>query len=725
MTKNEEKPEEAELRLFPEDVPNWIKEGLERGEDVIAIMGTGLYKGRFAETSLVLTNKRVMVYKKRDILEAISLTRIEEASIRTYLNVCILVIKTGGVFKGIAAFNRNRFKSLEKLVTIINNLVIGKISYELLKSSVTKESRLSEKRIFRRLFGLLRPTLPLIIVSLILSMVLRIFDLTPPYLIKILVDEVLTPRAHIEKLYWILAALLALFIGQILLNVVKGYINTKLNLLISRIMRSAIFKKLQRTSLFYHDKFGSGGLFTRIFDDARQIQDFIANSLQSVAINAGAVVFVGAILVSLSLKLTIISILPLFITFIMAIFYSMRAPLYYFRVWRKWSNLVSTVSDALNAVLLLKSYRKEREYEEKFTKEHIGFEESQIASFKIEQTFWPPVWLVFLGCNLSIWFLGGLDVLNGVLSLGSLIAFTTYMWEFYGPIFGLIESFASFQRVKVSIERVFELLDLEEEKSGTYRAPIRGNVVFDNVWFTYDGIHYVLKNVSLDIKSGERVGIVGPSGAGKTTMAKLMLRLYEPQFGKIAVDGVDLKEYDLESLRRQVAMVMQDTPLFDISIAENITIAKPEVSPLEVMRVAKLAAAHDFIMKLPEAYDTEVGRRGAKLSGGEKARIALAAALLKDPRILILDEPTAMLDALTEDKVIEALERVTKYRTTLIIAHRLSTLKFTDRIVVLDDGRVIETGAHKELLKKGGLYAELWNSQLKGLARRQVVLYER
>ncbi|RJS74042.1 ABC transporter ATP-binding protein, partial [Candidatus Bathyarchaeota archaeon] len=358
MTKREVKTEESNLKLFPKEIPLWIKDRLE-GEDVIAIMDTGLYKGRFAKTSVVLTNKRIMVYKKEDILEDISLTRIEEASIRTYLNVCILVVKTDDVSRGIVAFSRNRFKSLEKLVTIINNLVIGKISYELLKSSVTKEIKLSEKRIFKRLFDLLRPTLPLIVVSLILSMVLRIFDLTPPYLIKILVDEVLTPRAHIEKLYWILTALLALFIGQIIFNVIKGYVNTKLNLLISRIMRSAIFKKLQRTSLFYHDKFGSGGLFTRIFDDARQIQDFIVRSLQSAAINAGAVVFVGAMLVSLSLKLTIISILPLFITFIMAIFYSMRAPLYYFRVWRKWSNLVSTVSDALNAVLLLKSYRKE------------------------------------------------------------------------------------------------------------------------------------------------------------------------------------------------------------------------------------------------------------------------------------------------------------------------------------------------------------------------------
>ncbi|MEM2218025.1 MAG: ABC transporter ATP-binding protein, partial [Thermofilaceae archaeon] len=287
-------------------------------------------------------------------------------------------------------------------------------------------------------------------------------------------------------------------------------------------------------------------------------------------------------------------------------------------------------------------------------------------------------------------------------------------------VFGLIDNIKNLQILSMSASRIFDILDLEPDIIVAPEAKdveIRGDVAFNNVWFTYDGIHYALRGVDVKIKPGERVGLVGPSGSGKTTLAKLLLRLYEPQLGSITYDGVDAKEVTLDSLKRQVAVVLQNPVLLDTTITENISLGKNRVEPEEIIYAAKLARAHDFIMRFPEAYDFEVGMQGSRLSGGERARVALAAALLKNPKVLILDEPTAALDALTEDEVTEELERLTRGKTTIIIAHRLSTLRFVDRIIVMDKGIIVEEGSHEELLRHDGLYKKLWEAQLKGLTR--------
>lgn len=715
--------EDSQLKFFPKNVPSIIKERLSEGEEVIALAELGKSPCEIPG-SLILTNKRIMVYVGGEV-EELPLSDVKEAYIKTYLNVCVLAVKLDGSAKSLAVFSKSRFKVSEKLATLINNIVIGKIPYSILKKSIMAKRKAERRKLFRELFARLKPAWPLIAASMVLAVLLRILDLAPPYLMKILVDEVLVPKKHLEKLYSLLGMLLAIFSCQIMLNVVKGYTSTKLNLKISRTIRYQLFHKLQRASIIYHERFTSGGLYARIFDDVGRLQNLVSNTLERVVINVSAIAFIGALLITLSVKLTMIVLLPIPVTFLAAFIFSRFAPIYYYRVWRKWSNVVSTVSDSLSAILPLKIYRREAEYEEQFLKSHGEYEVSQVSTFKLEQAFWPPVWLVFIVCSLLVWLIGGLDVMNNALSLGSLIAFATYMWEFYNPIFGLIESFSELQKVKVSLERVFELLELEEEEEGSYSRKIEGDIEYENVWFTYDGIHYALKGVSFHIKAGQCVGVVGPSGAGKTTMVKLLLGLYKPQFGSVKVDEVKLENYDLEALRKQVAIVLQDTPLFNATVAENLLVGKPIALPLDIMQAAKLAAAHEFVMKLPEAYDTEVGEKGARLSGGEKARIALAAALIRNPKILVLDEPTAMLDSLTEDKVMEALERAAKGRTTIIIAHRLSTLKFADNILVMDNGRIVEQGSHEQLLERGGLYARLWSSQLKALTRREVVALDR
>ncbi|MCD6469385.1 ABC transporter ATP-binding protein, partial [Candidatus Bathyarchaeota archaeon] len=287
--------------------------------------------------------------------------------------------------------------------------------------------------------------------------------------------------------------------------------------------------------------------------------------------------------------------------------------------------------------------------------------------------------------------------------------------NFYTPVGRLSNMSRTILRATTSAERIFEVLDTRPEVHDAPNAidspPLRGHIKFHNVSFAYESGEIVLKNINLEIKPGEKIGLVGPSGAGKTTLVKLILRFYDPTEGKITIDGHDLRELKQESLRRQIGIVLQEPFLFKGSIAENIAYGDPGAPPEKIIEAAKAANIHDFIISLPEAYDTDVGERGHRLSVGEKQRVSIARALLKDPKILILDEATSSVDTATESLIQQALERVMENRTSIVIAHRLSTLRNVDRIVVIDNGRIVEEGPHEELIQRGGLYSYLWKMQ--------------
>ena len=674
----------------------------------------------YGEEYLVLTNKRILIIRDKAIVKKYRLRDVFSASLRGYLSTIVLTLETRNGVVSIMTFSRARKKHFEKVVTLINDITLHRIPYNMLKkhlservSSQSERNKLS-KSILIKLFKFVKPMWYMLLITSLLSVATTTMNLVPPYLMKILIDEVLIPRSNLDKLVMIILGLLGVNLSLTILGILRSYALLKLNQKLAFRLRAKIYEHIQMLSLSFHDKFSRGAIISRIIDDVNRVLYFLTQGVSTMILDIAMIAFVGLIMFSMSPWLSYIALLPVPVSLIGTAVYRKVMPKYYHRLWRKWSRVISTLSESLSAIILIKTLGKEHSAVKRFKDSLNEFIDSNIEVFKNEQKFWPFIGLSFTFSNLLVWWLGGMQVLSGALTLGSLTAFVSYMWSFYRPINDLANHLRLVQRVIVAGERIFEILTTKPEsidKPDARDVRIIGRVELRNVWFTYDGIHYALRDVSFKIEPGEHIGIVGPSGSGKTTLTKLLLRLYEPQRGEIFIDGINIKDIKSTSLKQQIAIVMQNPILLNASIAENIAIGKEDATLEEIIAAAKAARAHDFIMKLPEAYDTEVGVYGGRLSGGERQRIAIAAALLKDPRILILDEPTSSLDALTEREVTKAVENLTKNRTTIIIAHRLSTLRNVDKIIVLDKGTVIEQGSHEQLIRADGLYKKLFEAQ--------------
>jgi ABC-type multidrug transport system fused ATPase/permease subunit len=340
----------------------------------------------------------------------------------------------------------------------------------------------------------------------------------------------------------------------------------------------------------------------------------------------------------------------------------------------------------------------------------------RVRAIRAWSTFFPSIYFVSAVGGVLVLGVGAVMVVNDQLTLGTLVAFLAYIISFYEPLRRLTDVDNTFQQANAAAERIFELLDempeIQDTPDATSLGRIEGKVAFDDVHFRYGDDDEVLHDIEFQIAPGQVVALVGPSGAGKTSIANLLCRFYDPTHGRVLVDGHDIRQVELRSLRRQVAVVLQDTFLFNASVRENVSYGKPEASEEEVVTAAKTAYAHEFIQQLPEGYDTQIGERGVRLSGGQRQRLALARAILTDPRILILDEATSSVDAEAEYLIQQALEGVMRGRTSLVIAHRLSTIREADKIIALHDGRIREIGDHEELLERGGLYSQLYQRQL-------------
>lgn len=508
-------------------------------------------------------------------------------------------------------------------------------------------------------------------------------------------------------------------LASIIVSVCYGRINSSLTATVIYDLKTEIFEALQKLSLSFYSNKQTGALMNNVNGDAMRLQYFFHDGAPYFIVNLITMIGIFIVMLWMNWKLALIAIFPIpIITYVLKKIFP-KFKVMFSRTFRKNSLLNSIINDSLTGFRVVKAFGKEEAEINRFSKVNHGVYEVNIDLNNTVQTVFPLIYLFMGSSSLIVWGYGSYMVAKGELSFGSLIAFTGYVGMLIGPLQFMTQITQWWSDCMTSASRIFEIMDTVpevQEKKDALRLPnMKGNVVLKGVTFSYEPNNPVLHNINLEVKQGEMIGIVGHSGAGKSTLINIITRLYDIKEGNITIDGIDIKELNLKDLHSQIGLVLQETYLFMGSIADNIAYAKKEASMEEIIKAAKIANAHDFIMKLPDGYDTIIGSRGQNLSGGEKQRIAIARAVLLNPKILILDEATASLDTETEKLIQEALEKLIKGRTTFSIAHRLSTLRNADRLVVIEKGKIEEIGTHEELIKKKGIYYNLLQKQKEAL----------
>ncbi len=575
--------------------------------------------------------------------------------------------------------------------------------------------------VFTRYVQIAKPYIGKFVLVTTLLLVASLAGILIPVFNKNLVDDHLVPQQGPvgRALLWV-GLILACHLVSTFVSMYANRKSVWLGNRLSNDLRTLAYSRVQALSINSMSKRTPGDLMNRITSDTSVIQSFISYVGQTVFLQVVSIVVVTTIMLFTNWKLTLWAYLPVPLTVVVIRWFWRTIHLKFSRQWRWGSRANSILHDIIRGIRVVKSFGNEKIEIEKFQRVSKKLADVSEENEKLWATLSPLLAFV-IGCGeFLVLYFGGQDVLHlydvgkGGLTVGELIQFMSFLGYIYGPLQTLSRFPQQLANFFTSSAKLFEILDEEQDvpdKEEAEDIEIKGRITFDEVHFGYNSYEPVIKGVSFEIQPGEMIGIVGPSGVGKSTLINLILRFYDVTSGRLLIDGHDIRDISQRTLRQSIGVVFQETFLFAGTIYENIAYAKPDATPEEVFAATKIANAHEFIIKLPDGYNTRIGENGFTLSGGERQRIAIARAVLRNPAILILDEATASLDTETEHLIQEALERLIQGRTTVAIAHRLSTLRHADRLVCLDKGRIAEIGSHDELMEKQGVYYRLVMAQ--------------
>ncbi|HEX9998737.1 MAG TPA: ABC transporter ATP-binding protein [Abditibacterium sp.] len=571
--------------------------------------------------------------------------------------------------------------------------------------------------IYPRLFDEIRPHWKLLAGSLGFSVVMAAMEMVPAALTRPLIDDAIYGKDG-DLLKLLAAALLVALLFRTGAHYARMVYTGRLAHRVLFQVRTRLYEHLQSLSMSFFQNKRTGQIMSRVTNDVAVLEQFIVEGIRESVVNVLRVVIIAGILFHTNWQLTLLTLIPTVPLIWLTRAFQKRIGVSYRTMRRRLADMNSILSDTIGGIRVVQIFGQEEFEAQKFRAKGREFSDAGNATQFMQALYMPSVALAFGVGQVIVWLYGGREVLAGRLSPGALVMFSGYVSQFYAPVQTLANSANLFANTSASAERIYEILDTQPDITSVEKPQplpeMQGRIEMENVSFGYESGENSIEGLNLSVEAGQMIGLVGPSGSGKSTLVSLITRFYDVKDGAVKIDGHDIREVDLKDLRSNISVVPQEAYLFHGTIRDNIAYGRPDASFEDVMNAARSANAHDFIMRQSDGYDTHVGERGTKLSGGERQRISIARAILDDPKILILDEATSAVDTESEVAIQTALDRLMLGRTTLAIAHRLSTVKNADKLVVMEQGKIVEEGTHDELiLLEDGLYKRLVEMQTK------------